>query len=154
MNKSLLKMPKMVHFDEFLKTWSLRSYSVTRQVTLNRTKIGGKCQSSKIRMRHFWVIFKQCAFTVLQDIVLEREFHGFFDGAGTLFLWLEIEVSCKRSRVLAMKEDPFGINIWQARSLFLQRPFDKWTTVSVLLFITFTNCPGIIRQWFPYHSLP
>ena len=43
----------MVHFGEFLKTWSLRSNSVTRQVSFNRTKIGGKCQKSKIQMRHF-----------------------------------------------------------------------------------------------------
>ena len=43
----------MVHFGEFLKTWSLRSNSVTRQVNSNRTKIGGKCQNSKIQMRHF-----------------------------------------------------------------------------------------------------
>ena len=46
-------MPKMVHFGEFLKTWSLRSNSVTRHVNFNRTKIGGKCQNSKILMRHF-----------------------------------------------------------------------------------------------------
>ena len=52
-DKSELKMPKMVHFGEFLKTWSLRSNSVTRQVSFNRTKIGGKCQNSKIQMRHF-----------------------------------------------------------------------------------------------------
>ena len=57
--QKFIKMPKMVHFDEFLKTWSLRSYSVTRQVTLNRTKIGEKCQNFKFQMRHFWVIFKQ-----------------------------------------------------------------------------------------------
>ena len=31
----------------------MRSKSVTRQVTFNRTKIGGKCQNSKIQMRHF-----------------------------------------------------------------------------------------------------
>ena len=43
-DKSLLKMPKMVDFGEFLKIWSLRSNSVTRQVSFNRTKIGGKCQ--------------------------------------------------------------------------------------------------------------
>ena len=43
----------MVHFGEFLKTWSLRSNSVTRQVSFNRAKIGGKCQNSKIQMRHF-----------------------------------------------------------------------------------------------------
>ena len=46
-------MPKIVHFGEFLKTWSLRSNSVTRQVSFNRTKIGGKCQNAKIQMRHF-----------------------------------------------------------------------------------------------------
>ena len=43
----------MVHFCEFLKTWSCRSNSVTRQVSFNRTKIGGNCQNSKIQMRHF-----------------------------------------------------------------------------------------------------
>ena len=43
----------MVHFGEFLKTWSLRSNSVTRQVSFNRTKIGGKYQTSNIKMRHF-----------------------------------------------------------------------------------------------------
>ena len=46
------KMPKMVQFGEFLKTWSLRSNSVTRQVSFNRTNIGEKCQNSKIQMRH------------------------------------------------------------------------------------------------------
>ena len=40
----------MVHFDEFLKTSSLWSNSVTRQVNFNRTKIGGKCQNSKVRL--------------------------------------------------------------------------------------------------------
>ena len=57
-DKSWLKMPKMVHFGEFFKTWSLRSNSVTRQVSFNRTKSGEKCQNSNAK---FWVIFKQCA---------------------------------------------------------------------------------------------
>ena len=43
----------MVHFGEFLKTWSLRSNSVTTQVSFSRTKIGGKCQNWTIQMRHF-----------------------------------------------------------------------------------------------------
>ena len=38
----------MVHFGGFLKTWSLLSSSVTRQVTLMKTKIAT-----------FWAIFKQ-----------------------------------------------------------------------------------------------
>ena len=50
-------MPKIINFGEFLKTWSLRSNSITRQVSFNRTKIGGKCQNSNAT---FWVIFKQC----------------------------------------------------------------------------------------------
>ena len=37
----------MVHLGEFLKTWSMRSNSVTRQVSFLWTKIGGKCQNSK-----------------------------------------------------------------------------------------------------------
>ena len=43
----------MVHFGEFLKMWSLRSNSVTRQVSFSRTKIGGKCQNWAIQMGHF-----------------------------------------------------------------------------------------------------
>ena len=43
----------MRHFCEVLNTWSLRINSVTRQVTFNRTKIGEKCQSWTIEMRHF-----------------------------------------------------------------------------------------------------
>ena len=61
-DKRLSKMPKIVNFGEFLKTWSLRSKSVTRQVSFNRTKIGGKCQNSKLQNATFWVIFKQCVF--------------------------------------------------------------------------------------------
>ena len=41
----------------FEKTWSLQSNSVTRQVSFNRTKIGGKWQNSNAT---FWVIFKHC----------------------------------------------------------------------------------------------
>ena len=37
----------MVNFGEFLKTWSLRSNRVTRQVSFNRSKNGGKCQNWK-----------------------------------------------------------------------------------------------------------
>ena len=55
-DKSSLKMPKMVHFGEFLKTWSLRSNSVTRQVSFNRTKIGGKCQKFNI-LSNFHVMY-------------------------------------------------------------------------------------------------
>ena len=38
-DKSWLKMPKMVHFGDFLKTWSLRSNSVTRQKLVENAKI-------------------------------------------------------------------------------------------------------------------
>ena len=43
----------MVNFGKSLKTWSLRSNSVTRQVNFNRAKIDGKCQNSKLQIRHF-----------------------------------------------------------------------------------------------------
>ena len=44
-DKSSLNMPKMVNFGEFLKIWSLRSKSVTRQGTFKRTKIDEKWQN-------------------------------------------------------------------------------------------------------------
>jgi len=52
MDKSSLKMSKMVSL-MFLENLSLCSNSVTRQVSFNKTKIGGKYQNSKIEMRHF-----------------------------------------------------------------------------------------------------
>ena len=45
--QNLINMPKIVHFVEFLKTWSELSNSVTRQVSFNRTKIGGKIPKLK-----------------------------------------------------------------------------------------------------------
>ena len=38
-DKSSLKEPKTVHFCEFLKTWSLRSNRVTKQVNFDRQKL-------------------------------------------------------------------------------------------------------------------
>ena len=64
----------MVNFGKFLKTWSLRSNSVIRQVSFNRTKIGGKCQNSNAT---FWVIFKPCAsilkFCHFQSLIERRD---------------------------------------------------------------------------------
>ena len=51
--QKLIKNAKMIHFGEFLKTWSLLSNNVTRHVIFKRTQIGGKCHDSKIQMRHF-----------------------------------------------------------------------------------------------------
>ena len=43
----------MVNFGNFLKTWSLQSNSITRQVTFNITKIGENAKIEKKQMRHF-----------------------------------------------------------------------------------------------------
>ena len=59
------KNSKMVNFWELRKTVSLRSDRVPRQVTFNRTKIGGKCQNSKIQNATFWMIFKHCALSIM-----------------------------------------------------------------------------------------
>ena len=45
--QKFIKMPKMVNFGEFFENLKIAVKSVTRQVTFNRTKIGGKCQNSK-----------------------------------------------------------------------------------------------------------
>ena len=60
--QKFIKSAKNGPFGEFLKTWSLRSNSVTRQVRFNRTKIGKKGQNSNAT---FWAIFKQCACWIL-----------------------------------------------------------------------------------------
>ena len=66
-DKSSLKVTKMVNFGEFLKTWSLLSNSVTRHVSFNSTKIGGKCQNSNAT---FWVL---CVQKVLPDRSLLKD---------------------------------------------------------------------------------
>ena len=50
----VIKNAKNSQFDKS-KTCYLRSNSVTRQITFNRTKIGEKCQNWKIQMRHLWM---------------------------------------------------------------------------------------------------
>ena len=60
--QKMIKNAKNGPFRRVFETWSLRSNSVTRQVSFNRTKIGGKCQNSNAT---FWVIFKQCVQGVL-----------------------------------------------------------------------------------------
>ena len=42
--QKLIKSAKKWSIWRVFKTWTLRSNSVTRQVSFNRTKIGGKCQ--------------------------------------------------------------------------------------------------------------
>ena len=65
----------MVHFGEFLKTWSLRSNSVTRQVSFHRTKNGGKCQNQKIQML---ILEFQIQFRLrIQRLLLWRIFRKF-----------------------------------------------------------------------------
>ena len=61
-DKGWLKMPKMVHFGEFLKPEACGQtvLRLERQVSFNRSKIGGKCQNSKYSNATLWVIFIQC----------------------------------------------------------------------------------------------
>ena len=48
-DKSSLKMPKIVKFGEFLKAWSLRGQTVLPDKRQNRWK----CQNWKLQMKHF-----------------------------------------------------------------------------------------------------
>ena len=61
-DKSLMKMPKIVNFGEFSKTWILRSNSVTSQVTFKRKMP----KLTKLNVT-FWVIFKHCAQIKVQN---------------------------------------------------------------------------------------
>ena len=73
----------MAHFGEFLKTWSLLSNSVTRQVSFSTTKIGRKCQNSNAT---FWVIFKQFS-SLLCSFRNSRNLSLCFDVGWLEFLW-------------------------------------------------------------------
>ena len=59
----------MVQFGEFLKTWSLQSNSVTRQVTFNWWKIP-KLENSNVT---FWVIFIHCEVPKSHEMQKNRE---------------------------------------------------------------------------------
>ena len=61
LDKSSSKMPIMVHFGDFLKTWSLQSNSVTRLVTFNKS--WWKMPKLKNSNVTFWVIFKHFEVT-------------------------------------------------------------------------------------------
>ena len=73
-NKSYSRMPKMVHFGEFMKTWSLRSNSVSRQVSFKRTKNGGKRQNWRKSNETFWAISKQCGHILFVFQQFEKTF--------------------------------------------------------------------------------
>ena len=84
----------MVNFDEFLKIWSLRSNSVTRQVNFNWTKIGGKWQNSKIQMRYFgWfsntVRSVKALLPVMRYSLAKNQFHEY--SSITLSRWETLE---------------------------------------------------------------
>ena len=75
--QKLIKNAKISQFGEFSKNWSLRSNSVTRQVNLNRTKIGRICQNKKKSTMTFWVIFVY--------------FCVFFNSESTLSSWSSLD---------------------------------------------------------------
>ena len=109
-------MPKMAHFGEFLKTWSLRSNSVTRQVSFNRTKIGGKCQNSKNQMRHFWqfsnsVLGAQTSFRL--SAILK------FVWSSRIFDFLHLGNCCKLSPYTTNKKTSFQLQKIEFLVLYL-----------------------------------
>ena len=74
----------MVNFGEFLKIWSFRSNSVTRQINFKRTKNGEKCQNWKTQMRHIgW--FLNTLWEIEQNGILGKR--GLPAGPIFLFIW-------------------------------------------------------------------
>ena len=76
-------MPKMVHFGEFLKTWSFQSNSATRQVTFERTKHWWKMSIFKCSIATtFWVIFKHLCNIEVRFILIST-----WTVAGVIYSW-------------------------------------------------------------------
>ena len=81
-------MPKMANFDEFLKTWSLRSNSVTRQVNFNRTKNGGNAKTEKLKcdiLGDFQTLWKGCHGLCLISQLWKSPYNGCQKSATILF---------------------------------------------------------------------
>ena len=80
----------------------MRSNSVTRQVSFNRTNIGGKCQNAKNSNVTYWVIFKQCdcgkvqylVKQVLKKPVLVRLFTFFYEFQLFVYIFQRISAVC------------------------------------------------------------
>ena len=86
-DKSWLKRPKMVNFDEFTKTWNFRSNSVTRWVNLIGQKKGWKNSNEKIlgdflkmceaklnRNTNFWPqVFSRGTYSYVKDELVKLE---------------------------------------------------------------------------------
>ena len=69
MDKSLLKIPKNGQIGDFLKTLSLQSNSVTRQVSFLLVKNWWKMKKiEKNQMRQFKVIFKHREFVENEQV--------------------------------------------------------------------------------------
>ena len=101
----------MVHFGEFLKTWSLRSNRVTRQVNSNKTKIGEKRQIWRTRMRHFgWF-----SNIVKMVFILVLIFFFIF-----LKVSLHLAVSKKRKEKSGLFVFSFGIILWKMKKIRIE----------------------------------
>ena len=132
-------MPKMFHFGEFLKTWSLRSNSVTRQVSFNRTKIGGKCQNAKNSNATFWMIFKQCEQVntyILWLVVLQMRLFKWFSNSVWFHIWINSRVrgtfeNCFRTyekqKMSKQQNNIQGENVKERKNAWME--FLTWLTV-------------------------
>ena len=89
---SLPKMPKIVNLAISLKTWSLWSNSVTRQVTFKRTKIGVECQNWR-----YSALFmnSKCKRSSLRSQCWMRLFIWFFNYCGKKALVISVHTSNK-----------------------------------------------------------
>ena len=99
MEKLILKMLKMVYYGELSKTWSMQSNSVTRQVTFNWTKNGGKCKNWKFKcdfLGDFQTLWNSLLFKYSKILDFHREF--FFLDYFAVKFWAKLWLSKKVQR--------------------------------------------------------
>ena len=89
--QKLIKKAKNGQFWLFLKTLSLWSNSVTKQVNFSMTKIVEKCPKCQNSNETFWEIFNHFALELIRIRcwVLNRQFTVFFKARKWDFLWTE-----------------------------------------------------------------
>ena len=140
--KSWLKIPKIVNFGDFLKTWSLWSNSVTRHVNPSQTIIRGKYQNWKTQMRHSWWFSNTVEF-IKKDFLIKNYLPQFFDhflyvNCVLIFQRLKfswVQFSCQRI-------NNYRLHLLKIAKIFFCCPFhaDWFNIFQLIFFIEKDSC--------------
>ena len=121
-----------------LYLWSLGSNSVTRQVNLNRSKIGEKCQNSNAT---FWVIFKHSVQLNLQSLQTVKSTEG------PIFKGVNFVVVEGAAKTLIRKQNTWGMKVDSYRRLTDLRSRKVSLRIHLILLEFISNNCSEVKPW-------